>query len=75
MVNLWNDRVTWEGLEQRFRNQGVNLIQVKFLTPNHNSKNQIAGLGSDMTTLSHLFPGPVSSHRPSSGKPKAGAPI
>lgn len=50
-------------------------VQVKFLSRNHNSKNQIAGLGSDLTALGHLFPGPVTSHQPHSRKPKAGPPI
>lgn len=75
MGNLWHDRVTWEGLEQRFRDHGVRQVHVKFLSRNHNSKNQIAGLGNDLAALGHLFPGPVTTHEPTSGKPKAGAPI
>jgi hypothetical protein len=75
MYELWNDRATWDALERRFRDQGVSQVQVKFLSRNHNSKNQIAGLGSDLTALSHLFPGPVTRHTGTSGKPKAGPPI
>lgn len=75
MKTLWHDRVTWEDIERRFKGHGVSQVQVKFLTRNHNSKNQIAGLGSDLTALSHLFPGPVTAHVASSGKPKAGPPI
>lgn len=75
MGNLWNDVVTWDGLEQRFKDQGVSHVEVKFLSRNHNSKNQIAGLGGDLAALGHLFPGPVTFHQPSSTKPKAGKPI
>ncbi|MCQ1996861.1 MvaI/BcnI family restriction endonuclease [Arthrobacter sp. zg-Y1171] len=75
MKTLWHDRVTWKDIESRFRDHGVTQVQVKFLTRNHNSKNQIAGLGSDLTALSHLFPGPVTAHDATSGKPKAGPPI
>lgn len=72
---MWNDAVTWDELERRFKDLGVNQIELKFLSRNHNSKNQIAGLGSDLAVLGHLFQGPVTQHRPSSGKPKAGKPI
>lgn len=72
---LWNDILAWRSLEQEFRASGVSQVQVKFLTRNHNSKNQIAGLGNDLAALGHLFPGPVTTHEPYSKKPKAGPPI
>lgn len=75
MGNLWNDVVTWDGLEQRFKDQGVSHVEVKFLSKNHNSKNQISGFGGDLATWGHLFPSPVTFHTPSSTKPKAGRPI
>lgn len=75
MENLWNDVVTWDRLEQRFKDRGVSHVEVKFLSRNHNSKNQIAGLGGDLAALGHLFQGPVTRHQPRSRKPKAGSPI
>ncbi|MHA7157750.1 MvaI/BcnI family restriction endonuclease [Glutamicibacter endophyticus] len=67
--------MTWDRLEQLFRDRGVSHVEVKFLSRNHNSKNQIAGLGGDLAALGHLFQGPVTNHQPRSGKPKAGKPI
>jgi hypothetical protein len=73
VANLWNDRVTWAELEQRLRDAGVGQVQLKFLSTY--AKNQIAGLGSDLAAFGHLYPGPVTSRRPASHKPKAGPPI
>jgi hypothetical protein len=73
VANLWNDRVTWAELEQRLGDAGVGQVQLKFLSTY--AKNQIAGLGSDLAALGHLYPGPVTSRRPASRKPKAGPPI
>jgi hypothetical protein len=73
--NLWNDTVGWPELEARFVKHGVDQVQVKYLSRNHNSKNQIAGLGGDLSSMGHLYPGPVSSHFSGSRKPKAGPPI
>jgi hypothetical protein len=72
---LWNDVVSWAQLEARFVDRGVRQVQVKYLSRNHNSKNQIAGLGSDLSAMGHLYPGPVTNHSAGSRKPKAGAPI
>jgi hypothetical protein len=73
--NLWNDKVTWQEVSDRFIQYGVAQIQIKFLSANHNSKNQIAGIGNDLAALGHLYPGPVSRHEGHSAKPKSGAPI
>lgn len=75
MGNLWNDSVAWENLSQRLSDLGVKQVHIKYLSRNHNSKNQIAGLGSDLSALGHLHPSEVTMHQPTSRKPKAGPPI
>lgn len=73
METLWNDILTWPTVVKRFREVGVTQVQVKSLSKNHNNRNQISGLGTDLAALSHLFPGPVSLRSSTSKRAQEGS--
>lgn len=73
-VSTWVDGLTENKVQQLFEKQGVELIQVKALSRNHNSKNQIY-LAPDLSDIPQIDVKNVVSSQGFSKKKNAGKPI
>jgi hypothetical protein len=73
-VSTWVDGLTEHEVQQMFESQGVELIQLKALSRNHNSKNQIY-LAPDLSDVPQVDVQNVVTSQGFSKKKKAGKPI
>lgn len=71
---IWQDRISLHSVRELFASVGAQQVQVKYLSRNHNSKQQIYVAG-DLADLAELPLGRVTASGGTSGKPSAGAPI
>lgn len=73
-ISQWVDGLTEEVVQELFRRKGVELIQIKALSRNHNSKNQIY-LAPDLSDVPQISASSIKSNPGTSKKKRAGKPI